>query len=177
MARALEQHHARVRDTKLEPGLGAQLQLGPLLRCTFSLAETLMDELTAMSTSTTFTNTTGSRQSLNTLAAALASVTGAAAELGFAIGENAHPGKTQGSLPNPADNTSWKALCGQALPRMEEHLHDAAHQLELASISCHHIAGDIELHSAPAQRRTGAARTPALASTAAASASSTARTR
>ncbi|MEU9175727.1 hypothetical protein AB0C90_02480 [Streptomyces sp. NPDC048550] len=127
-ARALEQHHARVRDTKLEPGLGAQLQLGPLLRSTFSIAETLMDELTAMSTNTAFTNTTGSRQSLNTLASALASVTDAAAELGFAIGENAHPGKTQGNLPNPADNTVWEALRDQALPRMEEHLHDAAHR-------------------------------------------------
>ncbi|MFC9581603.1 hypothetical protein ACFVJ8_01915 [Streptomyces yangpuensis] len=132
-ARALEQHHARVRDTELEPGLGAQLQLGPLLRSTFSLAETLMDELTAMSTSTAFTSTTGSRQSLNTLASALASVTDAAAELGFAIGENAHPGKAQGDIPDPADGTVWKALCDQARPCMEEHLHNAAHQLELAS--------------------------------------------
>ncbi|MET9958134.1 hypothetical protein ABZ128_03450 [Streptomyces sp. NPDC006326] len=176
-ARALEQHHARIRDTKLEPGLGAQLQLGPLLRSTFSLAETLMDELTAMSTSTAFTNNTGSRQSLNTLASALASVTDAAAELGFAIGENAHPGKTQGNVPNPADNTVWKAVCDQALPRMEEHLHDAAHQIELASISCHYIAGGIELHSAPAQRQTGQAPASAAASPSPASTSSTARTR
>lgn len=139
-ARSLEQHHARVRDTKLEPGLGAQLQLGPLLRSTFSLAETLMDELTAMSTSTAFTSTTGSRQSLNRLASALASVTDAAAELGFALGENAHPGKAQGDIPDPAGGTVWKALCDQARPRMGEHLHNAAHQLELASISCHYIA-------------------------------------
>ncbi|MFB6517315.1 hypothetical protein [Streptomyces sp. NPDC056401] len=175
-ARSLELHHARVRDTRLEPGLVAQLQLGPLLRSTFSLAESLMDELTAMSTSTAFTSTTGSRQSLTTLAAALASITNAVAELGFALGENAHPGKAQGT-PDPDADTVWTALCDQARPRMNEHLHNAAHQLELASISCHYIAGAIERRNVPTQRRTSQAPAPAHASRANAAGSGAARTR
>ncbi|MFD4913097.1 hypothetical protein ACFWNR_07725 [Streptomyces virginiae] len=60
---------------------------------------------------------------------------------------------------------------------MNEHLHNAAHQLELASNSCHYIAEAIERHSAPTQRRTGQAPAPAHASPANVSDSGAARTR
>ncbi|MEW2583027.1 hypothetical protein [Streptomyces virginiae] len=171
LARALEQHYARVRGTKLEPGLDAQQQLGPLLRSTFSLAETLVDELTAMSSSTAFTSTPGSRQSLNTLASALAGVTDAAAELGFALGENAHPGRPMGDAPDPSPDRVWMAICDNARPLMEEHLHNAAHQLELASISCHYIASAIERSSAPAELQSSRVRPSTFALPAPASAS------
>ncbi|MEU9413014.1 hypothetical protein AB0E08_45955 [Streptomyces sp. NPDC048281] len=141
MARDFEALHARVRDLSYTPGTDALRQISPLLLKAQDLTATVLVHLGTLESSA-YSSVAGSRSSLECLASVAVASTLAGNDLASALSVNAYDGAP---FPGyPADDASTHtARHAAAIPKMTEHLADAAHQLDLSATGCHYVATGI----------------------------------
>ncbi|MFD3522223.1 hypothetical protein [Streptomyces sp. NPDC058653] len=141
LAHEFEALHDRVRGVSYTPGTDALRQIGLLLLTTQDLTATLLVRLGALANSP-YTRTPGSHASLECLSSLVLASTLAGNDLARAL----HANPLEGA-PFPgyrAENASDRvARHATAIPRMNGHLNDEAHQLDLSATGCHYVATGI----------------------------------
>ncbi|WP_282793122.1 hypothetical protein [Streptomyces sp. CC224B] len=141
LAQSFEELHDRVLDLSYTPGTDALHTITPLLLAAQELTATALGHLTALGDST-YTSITGSRAALEALSATVAGASLACTDLAEALSANPYEGAPfDGS---PADDAQARAARHtEAIPRMNSHLKDAAHQLDVGAAACHYLATSI----------------------------------
>ncbi|MEU8954990.1 hypothetical protein AB0C93_11865 [Streptomyces sp. NPDC048518] len=141
LARSFEELHDRVRDLSYTPGTDALHKITPLLLAAQELTATALGQLRALDDST-YTGVTGSRAGLEALSAIVAGASLACSDLAEAISANPYEGAPFAGYP--ADDAHVRAARhGEAVPRMNSHLKDAAHQFDVRATACHYLATSI----------------------------------
>ncbi|WP_165983975.1 hypothetical protein [Streptomyces sp. YIM 98790] len=153
LAQDFEQLYTQVRDTSCTPGTDTLHTLSPLVQRTQALAATAITRLTALDGST-YTDVSGSRETLATLACAAYSAALAAADLTQGLSANPYDGASFAGQDEPDEQAVRAARHAAATPVMARHIADAAHQLDLAAVACHYTATAI---AGQLPRRPGAA--------------------
>ncbi|AZP23322.1 hypothetical protein EJC51_18515 [Streptomyces aquilus] len=149
------------------PGTDALRHIRPLLLQAQGLTATALVRLTALDNST-YTNIAGSRAGLELLASVVSSSSLAGTDLAHVVLANPYEGAQFAGYP--ADDEAVRtARHAEAIPKMNGHLNDAVHQLDLCAIGCHYLAHGItedlttthKNKPAAVQQTTGPALTPA----------------
>ncbi|WP_438290855.1 hypothetical protein [Streptomyces sp. HUAS TT7] len=141
MARDFEALKARVRDVSYTPGTDALRHISPLLLQAQDLTATALVRLTTLDNST-YTHIPGSRASLELLASVVSSSSLAGTDLAHVVLANPYEGAQFAGYP--ADDEAVRtARHAEAVPKMNGHLDDAAHQLDLCATGCHYLAHGI----------------------------------
>ncbi|WP_328486055.1 hypothetical protein [Streptomyces zaomyceticus] len=123
------------------PGSDALAKIAPLFRTSQRFTSDVLAELAALDGSA-YTAVPGSRPALDALAAAVAAASAASTCLTQAIAANPLDGA--GFPGPPADESAIRqARNAEAVPRITEHLAEAAHDFELAATCCAYIASGI----------------------------------
>ncbi|WP_371551333.1 hypothetical protein OG266_38230 [Streptomyces sp. NBC_00554] len=134
MAGDFEALRARVRDVSYTPGRDALRRISPLLLKAQDLTATALLGLTVLDNSA-YTDIAGSRAGLELLASVVVASSLAGNDLANALYANPYEGAQFSGYP--ADDESVRtARHTEAIPRMAEHLDDAAHQLDLSATGC-----------------------------------------
>ncbi|MER5545386.1 hypothetical protein ABT072_23660 [Streptomyces sp. NPDC002589] len=155
MAHDFEALKARVRDVSYTPGTDALRHISPLLLQAQDLTATALVRLTALDNST-YTHTPGSRAGLELLASVVSSSSLAGTGLAHVVLANPYEGAQVAGYP--ADDEAVRtARRAKAIPKINGHLDDAAHQLDLCAIGCHYLAHGITEDLATTQEHKSAA--------------------
>ncbi|MEU9155117.1 hypothetical protein AB0D59_32300 [Streptomyces sp. NPDC048417] len=160
LAREFEALHARVRDLSYTPGTDALRQISPLLLKAQDLTATVLVHLGTLESSA-YTSVAGSRSSLECLASVAVASSLAGNDLASALIANPYDGAP---FPGyPADDAATRtARHTAAIPKMTEHLADAAHQLDLSATGCHYVAAGITRDLDAAREETVSAQAAAV---------------
>ncbi|WP_327352868.1 hypothetical protein [Streptomyces sp. NBC_01304] len=156
-----------MRDISYTPGTDALRHISPLLLQAQDLTATALVRLKALDNST-YTSVPGSQASLNLLASVVSSSSLAGTDLAHVVLANPYEGAEFAGYPATSEAIRT-ARHAEAIPKMNGHLDDAVHQLDLCAIGCHYLAHGItedlttaqELKPAVVQQTAGPALTPA----------------
>ncbi|WP_328939226.1 hypothetical protein OG288_37050 [Streptomyces tauricus] len=130
-----------MRSISYTPGTDALRHIGPLFLQAQDLTATVLVRLNARDNSP-YTTIAGSRTSLELLANIVSLSSLAATDLAHAVAVNPYEGAP--FVGYPADGEAGRtARHAEAIPKMNEHLDDAVHQLDLCAIGCHYLAHEI----------------------------------
>ncbi|MEV8125395.1 hypothetical protein AB0P07_15035 [Streptomyces sp. NPDC085944] len=141
MADDFESLKGRVRDISYTPGTDALRHVRPLLLRAQDLTATALVRLTALDNST-YTSVAGSRAGLELMASVVSSSSLAGTDLAHVVLANPYEGAQFAGYP--ADDEAVRTVRhAEAIPKMNGHLDDAVHQLDLCAIGCHYLAHGI----------------------------------
>lgn len=152
LAREFETLHARVRGVSYTPGTDALRQIGPLLLRTQDLTATVLVRLGALDNSA-YADIAGSHAGLERLSSVVVYSSTAGNDLASALFANSYNGAPLHGDP-PDTESVRNARRAEAIARMSGHLADAARQLGVSGIGCHHVASGITDDLATAHRQT-----------------------
>ncbi|MBC9715713.1 hypothetical protein H9Y04_24515 [Streptomyces sp. TRM66268-LWL] len=130
-----------MRDISYTPGTDALRHISPLLLQAQDLTATALVRLKALDNST-YTGVPGSRASLDLLASVVSSSSLAGTDLAHMVLANPYEGAEFAGYPATSEAIRT-ARHAEAIPKMNGHLDDAVHQLDLCAIGCHYLAHGI----------------------------------
>ncbi|ELS55910.1 hypothetical protein [Streptomyces viridochromogenes] len=130
-----------MRDISYTPGTDALRHISPLLLQAQDLTATALVRLTALDNSP-YTSVAGSRAGLELMASVVSSSSLAGTDLAHVVLANPYEGAQFAGYP--ADDEAVRTVRhAEAIPKMNGHLDDAVHQLDLCAIGCHYLAHGI----------------------------------
>ncbi|MFF3694087.1 hypothetical protein [Streptomyces sp. NPDC002221] len=167
MARDFEALKVQVSDIAFTPGRDALHRIGPLLLRAQDLTATALVRLQALDDST-YTSVPGSRASLELMASLVFSSSLVGADLAHVVLANPYEGTQFAGYP-AEDEAARTARQAEAITKMNRHLSDTVHQLDLCATGCHYLARGMneDLATAPQhkpstiEQTAGAALSPA----------------
>lgn len=130
-----------MRDISYTPGTDALRHISPLLLQAQDLTATALVRLSALDNST-YTSVAGSRAGLELMASVVSSSSLAGTDLAHVVLANPYEGAQFAGYPAD-DEAVHTVRHAEAIPKMNGHLDDAVHQLDLCAIGCHYLAPGI----------------------------------